>query len=54
MVTVEPDLFQNAFRIGETRCYHERQHHKLFKLVSSITIVSYDDDCQRIGLADNF
>jgi len=21
MVTVEPDLFQNAFRIGETRCY---------------------------------
>jgi len=24
MVTVEPDLFQNAFRIGEARCYHER------------------------------
>jgi len=24
MVTVAPDLFQNAFRIGEARCYHER------------------------------
>jgi len=54
MVTVEPDLFQNAFRIGEARCYHERQHHELFKLISSIPIVFDDEDCQPIGLADNF